>query len=229
MLRRLLATLGALALAGESSAVPPSFTGVGDLSGGASSSVAFAISSDGQVVIGESDGANGTEAFRWTAGGGITGLGFVSMVDPASSAHAISSNGAVIVGSSNDSSGVRRAFRWTSGVFTLLNNQSCSSCDPFTEGLGISGDGLVAVGSSVARGLGGSPLHVDPVRWAGGGTALSDLGNFAASEEIGAAFGASQTGSLIVGNHTSSGGKDAFYWSGSGLVALPRLHAGTPI
>ena len=229
MLRRLLAMLGVLGLASASSADLPAFNGVGDLAGGADESVAFAVSGDGQVVVGESEGGSGTEAFRWTDSGGISGLGFVSLADPESSARAISSNGAVIVGSSNDASGVWRAFRWTAGVFTLLGNQSCSNCEPFTEGLGISGDGLVAVGSSAARGGGGSPLHVDPVRWAGGGTALSDLGNFAASEEIGAAFGASQNGALIVGNHTSSGGKDAFYWNGSGLVALPRLHAGTPI
>jgi len=228
-MQRLIALLGSLLAASASSADLPSFTGVGDLPGGASDSVAFAISGDGSVVVGESDSSSGIQAFRWTAGGGITGLGFVSLVDPESSANAISSNGSVIVGSSNDAGGVRRAFRWTAGVFTLLNNQSCSGCDPFTEGLGLSGDGLVAVGSSVARGAGSSPLHVDPVRWAGGGTALSDLGNFAASEEIGAAFGASQNGALIVGNHTSSGGKDAFYWNGAGLVALPRLHAGTPI
>jgi probable HAF family extracellular repeat protein len=229
MLRRLIASLGTLFAASASSADLPSFTGVGDLAGGATDSVAYAISADGQVVVGESESTSGTQAFRWTRSGGISGLGFVSMVDPSSTARAISSNGAVIVGSSNDAGGVWRAFRWSAGVFTLLGNQSCSGCDPITEGLGLSWDGLVAVGSSVARGGGGSPLHVDPVRWAGGGTTLSDLGNFTASEEVGQALGASQNGALIVGNHTSTGGKDAFYWNGSGLVALPRLYGGTPI
>ena len=230
MLRRLLAMLGSLCLASASSADPPSFTGVGDLAGGASDSVALAISADGQVVVGESESSSGTQAFRWTRSGGISGLGFLSLADPASSARAISSNGSVIVGSSNDASGVWRAFRWSGGVFTLLNAQSCSSCDPITEGLGLSSDGQVAVGSSAARGGGSSPLHLDPVRWAGGGTTLSDLGNLSGgNEEIGAAFGASQNGAVIVGNHTSSAGKDAWYWTGSGLIALPHLFGGTPI
>jgi probable HAF family extracellular repeat protein len=228
-MRRLGALLASLLAASASSADLPSFSGVGDLAGGATESVALAISSDGQVVVGESDSTSGSQAFRWTQSGGISGLGFVSMVDPASSARAVSSNGAVIVGSSNDANGVWRAYRWSGGVFTLLNNQSCSSCEPFTEGLGVSGDGLVAVGPSAARGSGSSPLHVDPVRWAGGGVTLSDLGNLTASEDLGQANGASQSGSIIVGNHTSTAGKDAWYWSGSGLNALPHIYNGTPI
>ncbi len=224
-----IAILGSLLLASAGRADLPSFTGVGDLPGGTSDSVALAISADGQVVVGESVGTSGTQAFRWTQSGGMSGLGFLSLANPWSSARAVSSTGSVIVGSSDDASGVRRAYRWSGGVMTLLNNQSCSGCDPITEGFGVSGNGLVAVGLSVARGGLSSPLHVDPVRWAGGGTTLSDLGNLAASEEVGQALGASLTGSIIVGDHESNSGKDAWYWSGSGLNPLPHLHAGAPI
>ena len=226
-LPRLLAVLGLLA-AGDAGA-QASFTGVGDLTGGAASSSALGVSADGLVAVGESESASGTEAFRWTAGAGISGLGFLSGATPFSTAQAVSSDGSVIAGHSNGSGGFQRAYRWTAGSMTALNGQSCANCDPITEGLGVSGDGLVVVGSSLGRNFGNAPLHLDPVRWAGGGAALFDLGNLPATEEVGQAFGASSTGSVIAGVHQSSGGKDAFYWSGAGLVALPRLSLTTPV
>ena len=205
----------------------PSFTGVGDLAGGAVSSDALAISADGAVVVGESESASGTQAFRWTAAGGMSGLGFLSGTAPYSSARAVSANGAVITGSSKDASGVRRAYRWTGGSFTALNTLTCSLCDPVTEGWGVSGNGLVAVGAAAARSTGS--LHVDPVRWPGGGTGIQDLGNLPAPQEAGDAFGASDTGSILAGAHTSNAGRDAWYWNGSGLIQLPRLSAGAKV
>lgn len=207
----------------------PCFAGVGDLAGGAFASAAFAVSSDGSSVVGESESASGTQAFRWTSAGGIAALPFLSAASPFASARAVSGNGAVVVGSSHDAAGVERAVRWSGGAPVAFAGQSCSSCDPLTEGLGLSDDGLVAVGSSLARGIGNAPLHLDPVRWPAGGTALFDLGNLAASEEVGQAFGASQTGAVIAGVHQSSGGKDAWVWSGAGLVPLARLSATTPV
>jgi hypothetical protein len=112
-------------------------------------------------------------------------------------------------------------------VFTALNTLSCSLCDPITQGYGVSGNGLVVVGSAAARSTGA--LHLDPVRWPGGGTGVSDLGDLPASTEIGEAFGASDTGAVIAGSHTSTAGRDAWYWTGSGLVVLPRLSAGTKV
>jgi probable HAF family extracellular repeat protein len=222
--------LGALALLLPlvASAAAPSFTGVGDLPGGAVDSVALAISADGAVVVGQSESGTGTQAFRWTSGGGISGLGFLALGTPFSSARAISANGAVIAGSSNGSDGVRRAFRWSGGVFTALNRFTCSSCDPITEGNGVSADGLVVVGSATAKTASG-PLHVDPVRWPGGGTGIIDLGNLAATQEVGEAYGASDTGTLIAGAHNSSAGRDAWYWTGSGLNVLPRLAVVTKV
>ncbi len=219
---------GAVALAAAAGHAQASFTGVGDLTGGATSSGAFAVSTDGQVVVGESESASGTEAVRWTAGGGIAGLGFLSAGAPYSSAKAVSDDGAVIVGHSHGAGGFQRAFRSSGGAMAALAGQSCANCDPLTEGLGVSGNGLVAVGSSLARPAVG-PLRLDPVRWPNGGTALVDLGNLAASEEVGQAFGASLTGSVIVGVHQSTAGKDAWQWSGAGLVALPRLSTTTPV
>ena len=91
----------------------PSFTGVGDLAGGAVSSIAEAISADASTVVGESESTPGTQAFRWTAASGIVGLGDLSGGQFFSSASAASSNGSVIAGTGVDSSDVSRAFRWT--------------------------------------------------------------------------------------------------------------------
>lgn len=207
----------------------PSFTGVGDLPGGSASSTALDVSADGTVVVGESESASGTEAFRWSVGGGISGLGFLSGSDPYSTANGVSANGNVVAGTSNGSDGVERAYRWSGGVMTALNRFTCTDCDPITKAWGISNDGLVVVGSALARGSSTSPIHLDPVRWPGGGTGISDLGNLSGPQEAGEAFGASPTGSIIVGTHFSSSGKDAWRWQGSGLVALPHLIGGTII
>ena len=205
-----------------------SFSGVGDLAGGTVSSAALAISADGAVVVGESESTSGAQAFRWTPAGGIAGLGFLAPTSPFSTARAVSADGSVIVGSSNNASGGRRAYRWSASVFTALNTFTCSMCDPVTEGWGVSENGLVGIGSAAARPAVGS-LHVDPVRWPGGGTAIGDLGNLPTSSDAGEAYGVSDTGSLIAGSHTSSEGRDAWYWSGSGLVALPRLAVVTKV
>ena len=129
------------------------------------------------MVVGQSESGSGTQAFRWTASGGISGLGFLSLADPYSTARAVSANGAVIAGSSNGSDGVRRAYRWSAGMFTALNRFSCSSCDPVTEGFGVSGNGLVVVGSAPARSGRRSRCTSTRCAGPGGGTGISDLGN----------------------------------------------------
>jgi probable HAF family extracellular repeat protein len=222
----LFATL--LLLAGVAAAQVPSFQGLGDLPGGEVGSLARGISADGSVVIGESEGTAGSEAFRWTPAGGIAGLGFLPGGAAPSAARGASADGSVIVGASTDGGGVRRAFRWSAGVMTGLDAQSCSDCEPVTEGWGVSLDGLVVVGSSLARSGGTAPLHLDPVRWPGGGTALFDLGNLPGSEEAGEAFGASSDGSVIGGSHLTDDGAEAWVWTGSGLGALPALTTQSP-
>lgn len=201
----------------------PSFTGVGDLAGGGVSSAALGISDDATVVVGSSEGANGTEAFRWTAGGGIVGLGFLALTDPFSEAVGASSDGSVIVGSSDNGSG-DRAYRWTSGGgMVALGTFSCSSCDPTTGANGVSGDGLVAVGAGLAKSLFGDP-HIDSARWTGGGTSIDDIGDLPGPAELNSAWGASQNGSVIVGEGDSSSGNQAWVWtSGTGMDALPGV------
>ncbi len=126
----------------------PSFTGVGDLAGGAVDSVAEAISDDGAIVVGGSASASGPQAFRWTAAGGIVGLGDLPGGSFNSHANGVSTNGSVIVGTGVDASNESRAFRWTSGSgLVALDAFGCLLCPALAFGNGVSANGLVAVGA----------------------------------------------------------------------------------
>jgi probable HAF family extracellular repeat protein len=82
------------------SASAATFTGLGDLPGGAFSSEAFAISADGKVVVGRSAVFFGQEeAFRWTASGGMVGLGNLPG-GASTTAYAASADGSTVVGRS---------------------------------------------------------------------------------------------------------------------------------
>ena len=60
-----------LVLGYTSAACAATFTGLGELSGGFSSSNAAGVSADGSVVVGTAGSAAGWEAYRWTIGGGM--------------------------------------------------------------------------------------------------------------------------------------------------------------
>ena len=92
-----------------------SFTGLGDLPGGVFKSSARGVSSDGSVVVGSGSSASGSEAYRWTSGGGMVGLGELPGGSFINDAFGVSSDGSVIVGRSNSNPGQQEAFRWTSG------------------------------------------------------------------------------------------------------------------
>lgn len=224
-LSRFLATVGAGAfVAGAASGQTlPSFTGVGDLPGGTAESVAAGVSADGTTVVGHAIGTAGMEAFRWTAIGGLQGLGFLSMSNPDSEASAVSGDGSVIVGTSDNADG-GRAFRWTSGGgMQTLGTFSCSSCDPATGANGVSGNGLVAVGAGLSKSLFGDPA-LDSARWTGGGTSISGIGDLSGPAQFSVAYGASQTGSIIVGQGDSNAGNQGWWWtSSSGMHALAGI------
>jgi probable HAF family extracellular repeat protein len=105
----------AAALSGASVAQSaPTFMGLGDLPGGSFSSQALGVSADGSVVIGAGSSASGTEAFRWTSGGGMVGLGDLPGGPYFSLPYGVSADGSVVVGRGFSASGIE-AFRWTSG------------------------------------------------------------------------------------------------------------------
>ena len=74
------------------------FSGLGDLPGGDFFSIAFGISDDGSVVVGESSSREGREAFRWTMESGMIGLGDLPGGAFDSAAIKASVNGSIVVG-----------------------------------------------------------------------------------------------------------------------------------
>src|SRR5262245_6486043 len=95
-------------------------------------SSAEAVSSDGHVVVGQSQGF----AFRWTAEGGMQQLG-----TRPGWAYGVSDDGSVVVGQSQTNGPT--AFRWTSstGVALLINLPGGTSSIAYE----VSGDGTVVV------------------------------------------------------------------------------------
>ena len=121
--------------------------GLGYLAG-RTGSYANDISNDGSTIVGTSQGGSSfplysSEAFRWTAETGMVGLGHFNGGDQ-SIANAVSQDGSVVTGFAN-LDGLNRAFRWTAagGIVGLGDTGNRES-----EGLAISADGSIIVGSS---------------------------------------------------------------------------------
>ncbi len=94
-----------------------------------------AVSADGNVIVGGSDGT----AYRWTGGGGMLAIdGFSAM--------AVNADGSVVVGTTLVApTSTFSAFRWTAGVSELIGGAAGQF---MRYGEGVSGDGHVVVGSS---------------------------------------------------------------------------------
>lgn len=126
--------------------------GLPDLAGGGTSSLAGDVSGDGSVVVGYGSSANGQEAFRWTAAGGIVGLGDLPGGSTNSNAYSISGDGSVVVGLGTTADG-NRAFIWD-GASGMRNLQTVLANDygqdltgwTLTEARSISADGKTITG-----------------------------------------------------------------------------------
>src|SRR5262249_20178086 len=100
-----------LSLATVTAPARADFVPLGFLPGG-STSLAFAVSADGTVVVGQAISAMGPEAFRWTATSGIEGIGDLPGGEFSSIAFGASGDGTVIVGQGRSGPALE-AFRWT--------------------------------------------------------------------------------------------------------------------
>ena len=173
---------------------------------GDTESWAYAVSSDGDTVVGFSQVALGARhAFRWTMAGGMQDLG-------ASVAHAVSADGSVVVGSGGAGSG---AFRWTaaggSQDLGALPGGSAASA------YGVSADGNVVVGSAQ-----NSAGEWRAFRWTAA-TGVQDLGTLGLNSYANAV---SDDGHVVVG--TSSVGVNgpflAFRWTAAtGMQSMGTL------
>ena len=200
-----------------------SFRGLGDLPGGAFSSVAMGVSADGKVVVGYSVSSNGTEALYWTPTNGLVGLGDLPGGSFFSSAYAVSPDGSVIVGRATSASGTE-AFRWTqaagmAGLGDLPGGLFGSTANA------VSASGTVIVGWSISTSSG---TRQEAFRWTAT-NGMTSLGDFPGGNYSSVAHGVSADGSVIVGVSSSSNGPDAeaFRWSqATGMVALGDFPGG---
>jgi MYXO-CTERM domain-containing protein len=129
-------------------------TGLGELAGGASQSIALDVSRDGGTIVGNSQSANGEEAFRWTQSLGMAPLGDLPGGTFASSAHAVSDGGYHIVGRARGAGG-QEAFLWNpvDGMRSLRQVLVTAGINmtgwTLTSANGISSDGRVIVGEGI--------------------------------------------------------------------------------
>lgn len=132
-------------------------TPLGDLPGGTANGGAYAISANGEVVVGYSSSTNGNEPFRWTSSGGMVGLGDLPGGGFGGAAQAVSADGSVIVGQGMADGG-NRAFAWdaTHGMQSLTDLLLAAGVNltgwTLTAATGVSADGTVIVGDGTHNG-----------------------------------------------------------------------------
>ncbi len=202
------------------------FLPLGELAGESRFSSATGVSSfdaaGGQtanlVVVGNSQGPLGREAFRWTMTGGMVGLGDLGGSFFFSNGAAVNADGGFVVGSASSDSGVL-AYRWRAG--TGMESLGDLPGGPTrSEAAAISADGQVVVGSSRSA---GGPLGDEAFLWTPtlGMVGLGRLFADGASD----ASDVNADGSIIVG----TSGQDsqlgtAFRWTPTGgMEALAQF------
>ncbi|MBN8279909.1 MAG: PEP-CTERM sorting domain-containing protein [Gammaproteobacteria bacterium] len=194
------------------------FTGMGAVSPSATS-IARAISANGNVIVGLSNG----EAFRWTPADGMTGLGNLSSFSEG--ATGVSADGTVVAGIIG---GESNAAVWSAGNWTLLSPLPTGRS---SAAFGISGDGLVVVGRSSREDDLLGPVQ-EATRWVDG--VPLGLGDLAGGTFFSRAQAASADGSVVVGWSNgeyridgAEGGWEvdlAFRWTAAdGMVALDQM------
>lgn len=184
--------------------------GLGFLPGGGFSD-AFAISADGAVVVGYSDGADGEGAFRWTQAGGMQSLGFLPGGTGSGFANAVSSDGSVVAGGSNNANGFQEAFRWTQAGG--MQGLGALPSDEFrSHAFGVSADGSTVVGWSSVYSRNEYGSAGEAFRWTQA-SGMQGLGFLAETDSHSIAYGASADGSVVVGGSGRGGWSEAFRWT----------------
>jgi probable HAF family extracellular repeat protein len=198
--------------------------GLGDLPGspGPISSLAYAVSANGSVVVGIGDynSAPFPQAFRWTAPGGMAGLGDFPGGNCISYAYGVSADGAVVAGVSSDSGG-NAAFRWTAST-GMVGIGGLPGGLVQSWAWAVSGDGNVIVGNGYSSSGGAQAF-----RWSAA-TGMVSLGQLPGGSVQSWARAVSADGSVIVGESSTNSGTVAFRWTAAtGMVGLPAIPSGT--
>jgi probable HAF family extracellular repeat protein len=178
--------------------------GLGYLPNGGNFASATAVSADGAVVVGYSDGPSAQRAVRWTEADGLQDLGFIQGGNGSSEAYGISADGAVIVGTSaGEVAGIfgSQAFRWDAAAgMTVLGPLAGSNS---TVALAASADGTVIVGNSFTPSCNpcqpeNLPSRNNAVRWIDEGPAML-LGQVPGGDQGSSALAVSGDGSVVAG------------------------------
>ncbi len=176
---------------------------LGDLNGGQLSSLGQAVSADGSVVVGETEG----HAFRWTAAGGMEDLGEWFALG-------VSADGATLVGYQEVPFVGRVGVRWTrAGGLEDLGSLPGNTVDAFLADA--SADGTTLLGQSMT-----GNFDVQPTLWTAS-AGLVGLGDLPGGLIYAVGAGISDDGSVAAGWAISDGGLEAFRWTSvTGLVSL---------
>lgn len=175
-------------------------------------SIAYAINSDGSVIVGESSiNSYQVQAFRWTEiSGKMHNLGTLKYDNTGSSvARDVSADGTIVVGSAATDFNTSHAFRWddTSGKMedlgTLIPDNS-----GYSNALKISSDGSTIVGYSHIN----SSQDYHAFRWTESLGRMQDLGTLG---EDSRATGVNADGTVIIGTSYGPQGEHAFRWTES--------------
>lgn len=185
---------------------------------GAVSSDALAVTPDGRSVVGFASITDvGWQAFRWTAGQGMSLLSDQRRYPFADSAWGISADGSVIVGLAESRHGLG-GFRWEDDRLRLLRRLPGGS--HWTLAYNVSADGSIIVGSA-NDGVG--PVAT---RWVNGKpeplVARGSTGDYMPQS----AQSVSADGSVIAGVGQSPLGQEAFVWDRGELIRLGDLPGG---
>lgn len=203
-----------LCLAPHVGASAATFAGLGDLDGGVFASVARAVSEDGRVVVGWSaSAAASSEAFRWSAAGGMEDLGVFAVEDRGTRSRALGVSGDGVI-----SVGVGPTF------YPVLWNGISALGLPtggfVGEFAGVSRDGSTAVGfeqdNPLEPGSLSQPNH--GVQWHN--NVLTPLPDPAAGCDTVRVTAVSVDGSIAAGDCAKDFFVDLVRWTGAGAQSL---------
>jgi probable HAF family extracellular repeat protein len=178
---------------------------------------AFAVTPDGNVVVGLSSSPDGQEPFRWTSATGLVALGHLAPGNHFyGAAYGVSADGVIVAGVSESVQGPQ-AFRWTQGT-GMVGLGDLPGGDFSSRASAVSADGSVIVGAA------SSASGREAFRWteATGMIGLGDLpgGNFGSEANATTADGA-----VVVGAAATSD-LVAFIWTATdGMRSLQDVLA----
>lgn len=158
---------------------PGFFASIGDLPGGAFRSSVKDLSDSGEVLVGESEGAGGTEGFRFTMKRGMVGFG------PETSATAVSANGMLVAGYFGSGNGSDTGALWRGTMVQLMDGPILP---PHLPPVRMMWPAVVLNDGRVYGNCNHQQSHVEPTcRWDGPGqiTLLREYGVITAADALG--------------------------------------------